>query len=193
MIFFIVIVIVSCIIIGTFNVALCFDLFNNSILLLIGLIILGVVIEYVIDMIVAGIVVATPKKWYNYERFKTFKWEKRFYNFLKIKSWKDKIPIGKGPLGNGFAKDKIKDSNDVEYLERFLMDNCRAEVMHIISFFLGFLLIFIFPLQYAFCISLPIALVNALLQLMPIFVQRYTRPKLVIAYIRAVRESNKKK
>ena len=51
----------------------------------------------------------------------------------------------------------------------------------------GFLLIFVFPLEYVWCFGFPIALVNAFLQLLPVFIQRYNRPKLLKLY-----EYNKK-
>ena len=141
------------------------------------LVVLGVVIEFTIDLIISGIVVVIPKKVFGGFN-KVYKWERKFYDSLKIKKWKDLIPVGKGPIGIGISKKNLDNTQDISFLNRFIDDCFKAEVMHFFSMFFGFVLIFIFPIRYALIVSLPIVLVNVFLQILPFFVQRYNLPKL---------------
>lgn len=147
--------------------------------------IISIIIVYLIDLVVSAIVMFLPKKIFNAKNktFKVFPWEKNFYEKLKIRAWKDLIPIGKGPLGLGLRKDRLIEKNNLDYLNRFLTESCRAETMHFYSIFLGFLVVFLSKGYLS--ITLPVALVNAFLQILPFMVQRYLRPKLLKALIRA--------
>ena len=58
-----------------------------------------------------------------------------------------------------------------------------AEIMHLVSAFLGFLVVFI-NLKLWLIVGLPLAIFNLILQIMPVMVQRYNRPKLMLAYRR---------
>ena len=137
------------------------------------------VLDFIIDAIVAFVIHKLPKKWFNpYNRFfRVFGFERGFYERIGIKKWKDKIPE-MGQLCN-FKKDKIASVNDNGYLFKFLEETCYAEVLHFLSAVLGFLVILIFPSRLASAYTLPVAAVNCFLQILPIFIQRYTRPKLI--------------
>lgn len=104
--------------------------------------------------------------------------EREFYKKIGVRKWKDAIPETGKYLCN-FAKDKVDDPNNNEYLIKFLRETCYAGVMHIISVFAGFFILF---LPYRLTIALPIACVNALLQLPPFLVQRFNRPRLIFLY-----------
>lgn len=186
MILYLIIIFVSALLIMGFNL-----IFSN--ITLKGVVfatLLAIVFAYVIDFIISGIVMILPKKMFNPQNkvFKVFSWEKKFYEKLKIKAWKDLIPIGKGPLGLGLRKDVLQDKNNLVYLEKFLLESCKAETMHFYSIFFGFLIIPIFKINHL-GISIPVASVNAILQLLPFMVQRYTRPKLLKAQQRAIKNS----
>ncbi|MBO4936760.1 MAG: hypothetical protein J6C90_00355, partial [Clostridia bacterium] len=60
------------------------------------------------------------------------------------------------------------------------IESCRAETMHLLSSVFGFCVILLFPIKYLFMISLPVAIVNFIMQILPVMVQRYTRPKLLV-------------
>ena len=180
MILYICIIAISMVLICFFNSifhSICFV--EHGLLNLILIVGLAVVIEFLIDLIISGLVSIFPAK--TYVGFKKkYKWEKKFYEKLGVKVWKDYVPIGKGPLLIGMDKSKIEKPNDINFLHK-LMDEClRAEVMHFLSMFLGFFLILIFPIKYALIISLPVAIVNMFLQLLPFIVQRYNLPKLEV-------------
>lgn len=111
--------------------------------------------------------------------------ERKIYVKLGIRRWKDKIPETGGLLV-GFSKKTVADRKNNEYILAFLKETCYAELMHTLSIPLGFLTLLLafawtsFP--FLFYIGLPVACVNAVLQLLPIFVQRYVRPFLLSTY-----------
>ena len=73
----------------------------------------------------------------------------------------------------------------------FIHETALAELMHLISILTAPLILVIMPLKYLLYISLPIMIVNIFLQIMPIIVQRYTRPKLVAGYKRLLRNEER--
>ena len=129
-----------------------------------------------------------PGKWFNHKKaaFTVGAGEKNFYETIKIRKWKDKIPETGGLLV-GFSKSAVADRHDNTYLLKFLKETCYAELMHIISIPCGFLVLLLtlawdsIP-HFIAWFGLPVAIVNAVLQLLPIFVQRYVRPFLLSAY-----------
>ena len=150
---------------------------------------LAVLLVILIDAVVATICRLLPQSCAD-ERKKIYAvsaGEKKFYEKLKIRLWKDKIP----EIGHftGFRKNKITDPKSVEYLNRFLLEACYGELGHFFSVFFGFLLLLLFPLTNVwFAISIPVCIVNALLNLPSLFVLRYNSYKL-----RILRNSNLKK
>ena len=142
---------------------------------------LAVVIVMLIDGLTATVCRLLPAKCANADKkiFIVSAKEKKFYEKLKIRKWKDKIPeIGQF---TGFRKNKIADPKSVEYLDRFLLEICYGELGHIASVFTSFLLVlffFITPLWIA--IALPVAVVSALMNLPSLFILRYNSYKLRI-------------
>lgn len=120
-------------------------------------------------------------------RYKVSSKENKFYNKLKIKKWKDKIPeLGKL---SGFAKTEIAEPNNPQYIFKFLTENCIAEALHFYSIVAGLLVFVFLPREYVFTIGLPIFFLNMLLHIMPIFVQRYLRPKFLKIYNRLISQN----
>ena len=145
---------------------------------------LSAVAVFAIDAAVAEIVRLLPKKLYHpfRKRFRVFRFEKRLYKKLGIDFWKDKIPETGGLLVH-FPKNHVADLHDNAYLFRFMEETCYAEVMHLWSIPCGYLAVFLCPLRYAVCFGIPVATVNAVLQFLPILVQRYVRPQLMRVYL----------
>jgi glycosyl-4,4'-diaponeurosporenoate acyltransferase len=147
-------------------------------------------IAFLIDTVVALIVrYLLPKRWMDGRlRFwRVHKSERAIYVHLGIRRWKDKIPETGGMLV-GFSKKHIAEPKNPEYLLKFLSETCYAECMHFISVFAGFAVI---PLSFSALLpfpehllyfGLPVAVINAILQILPILVQRYVRPFLLHAY-----------
>lgn len=115
---------------------------------------------------------ALPMSWFSPGKkiFQVSKKEKKFYQSIKIKSWKDKIP----ELGGftSFHKNELSSSNDIEYLKRFIIESNYGVIIHIENALLGFL-IFLIPMCSTPSIWIPIFAVNFVLSMLPVFVLRY--------------------
>lgn len=170
---------------------------NLSYVSALGYTYLATVIVMVIDGIVAGIARSMPKKFANdnLKFYKVSAKEKNFYEKLKIRRWKDKIP----EIGHmtGFRKNKIEDPNNIEYIDRFLLEICYGEIGHTLSVFTSYLLLFFFFIHETFIfIALPVAFVSSVLNILPILVLRYNFYKLklvktVLLKKQALKEKNK--
>lgn len=156
-----------------------------------GLSILSVVL---IDGLLALIIHHLPSKWFNYQfkRFHIFKFERRFYDKIKIKKWKDHIPE-LGGLAD-FRKNKVSDPTNNEYVEKFLTECCYGEVIHFMSIFLGFLVILYWPRGW-YIIGLHVGIANGIINLLSFMILRYNRPKLMVLHERNRRNQlrNKRK
>lgn len=173
--------------IGMFLVALLNIIFYSEILswhyILIATIIFTV-LSLIIDGLVAFIIRRLPSKYFTGEQkiFNVSKKELRFYDKIGIKKWKEKIP----ELGGftSFHKNKISDPHNNEYLERFILEACYGILIHFVSFFTSFLIIlldykmFIGESYIGLTIGLPVALINAVLIVLPTFILRYNLPRL---------------
>ncbi len=150
-------------------------------------VLIAVIISTIVEILISGVIATLirkflPEKWFGVDKtyLMASKREQKIYEKLKIKVWKDKIL----ELGcfTGFNKNKIKEPNSVEYVERFIIEANYGEVIHFISCFLGFLVIFIYPLKYWYMFGLPVAIVGLILNLMPTLSLRYNLSKLHVLY-----------
>ncbi len=193
MILFPVMILIAWIIIIVLNILISMPIYNFSVWYIILAVVGSTVAVIAIDGITSGIVRLLPQKWFNplSKRFKVFQWEKPFYEAIGIKKWKDLVP----ELGQftNFRKNKIADPYSPEYVYRYLLELVYGEVGHIASYFTGFLIIFIFPLQYALCFGVPVAIVNLIMIAMPVMILRYNYPKLVALYRLNLKKSQKEK
>lgn len=141
----------------------------------------GTLFLVIVNICCAIIAQLVPKKFINpyYWGYRVFKNERRFYEFLGIKKWKDKVP----ELG-GFFKHFSKahfEKNTPEYVYHFIMETIRGEMAHTWAVVFGVLVFFALPtfvLNFAF----PLFLINAIINLPPAMIQRYNRPKLCKIY-----------
>lgn len=143
-----------------------------------------------VDGVFAFIIRRLPSKAFGHERkfFNVSLREKNFYEKrLGIKKWKDKIP----ELGGftNFSKGSIDKPRDNEYLARYLLEADYGQIIHLITAFTGFLIIFICPLEMWYCFALPVAAINAILNIMPFFVLRYNSYKLKILFRKNERQT----
>ena len=147
------------------------------------------VVVMLVDALTATVCRLLPKKCADPEKkiFIVSANEKKFYERLKIRKWKDKVPeIGQF---TGFRKNKIVDPKSVEYLDRFLLEACYGEIGHIVSCITSYLILLLFPLYDLWlAVAIPVATVSLLLNLPSLFILRYNSYKL-----RVLRNSNLKK
>ena len=148
--------------------------------------------QFAIDGIFALLVERLPNKWFdiNKKNFQVSQKERGFYDFLKIRKWKDKV-WELGGMG-GFRKNKLADPGSPEYIESFIIHSNKGIVDHWIGCFAGFLCVLIIPFEYALSIAVPVACVNFILNLLPIFILRYNVPKLQIALKRLKKQTEMK-
>jgi hypothetical protein len=154
--------------------------------------VLGVVAIIAIDGIGAlAIRRLLPMSWFKPERrlFQVSKREHKFYNKIKIKSWKDKVP----ELGGftSFHKNELKSSSDSKYLERFIIETNYGVIIHLENAILGFLICLI-PWCSAPSIWIPIFAVHFVLSMLPVFILRYTDYTLIRLYNKQKKLEEKK-
>lgn len=167
---------------------------GQNFLLLFGLVALGVVFEILVDALVATIARLLPAKCADHTKkvFVVSAKEKKFYEKLKIRLWKDKIP----EIGHftGFRKNKLVDPQSVEYVDRFLLESCYGEIGHFFSLFLGFTLLLLYPLSDVwFALAIPVCIVNFFLNIPSILVLRYNSYKLVVLKKSLLKKQQRKK
>lgn len=132
------------------------------------------------SLLCAIVIRLLPKKWFNPDN-KVYnvseKERKRLLN-LGTKKWKDKIPE-LGQLVN-FKKDKLADSNNPEYVQKFLIETCYSETLHISCIVTALIAMCFMPFGCFWTISFPIAIVYSCYNIPSILIQRYNRPRLKV-------------
>ena len=142
--------------------------------------------------IVAIFMRVAPSKWWDAknEFFKIHPGATNFYSKIGIKKWKNKIPDWSA--SNGFPKGELK-STDPEYLERFIYETCYGEMLHFLSIFVPITALALFDISFWWYV-VPLLVLNALLQIPTIFIQRYNRVRLTrFLNAQAKRQENTKK
>jgi glycosyl-4,4'-diaponeurosporenoate acyltransferase len=118
--------------------------------------------------------------------FRLYRWERKgtvYRRYLKIHVWKDRLP----EAGEFFSLHPFNKSHlrrfDAEYLSRFMLETCRAELAHLLPF-----------LFYPLCLPWNpwpanlIMFIYAVLANLPfIIIQRYNRARLLALPIFATR------
>ena len=175
-------------IISAITTALISYFYSESILFVGLAMILGVIIAIIIDGLTAAVFRLLPIGFadFNKKFYIVSKKEYKIYNKLKIKAWKDKIP----EIGHftGFRKNKVDEPKNPEYIKRFLHEICYGETGHLGCMLTGFLVIFIpWFKPYWICIALVVGIVNAFLNMLPVFVLRYNSYSLLTIYKRLTR------
>ena len=154
-------------------------------------VVISTIYQVLIDGVFAFFCNHIPPKWVQNKRiFNVSKKEQKFYELLGVRAWKDKL-LELGGLG-GFSKAKIVNPDSPEYLERFLIESYKGQIDHLFGMFVGFTVIFIFPLKFAWFVGVPVAIVNLALNAMPIMILRYNTPRLKIMHKRALRKEELK-
>ena len=178
--FYILIVILAAVLVSVVNVIFFTSFLHMSAGIIILTTIIHILCVIAIDAIIAFIVRKLPEKFFNKDTglFKIYKWERKYYEKIGIKKWKDKIPEW-GKLTN-FSKSKLDNPNDNEYVNRFLLESRYGEMIHFLGMILGFLIIFLLHPKYCLNFAIPVALVNLFLNYPSYAILRYNRPKLLV-------------
>jgi hypothetical protein len=166
--------------------------FNYGVLWIIVAVIYSIIVEIAICGFCAAIIEVMPDRWFSNDKkiFQVSKKERRFYEKLHIKAWKDKV-FEFGTMGK-FRKNKLQDPNNSAYINKFIIESNKGIVIHFAGVVTGFLVMFFLPMKYALGIGLPVYLVGAFLSILPIMILRYNIPKLQAGYERAKRLESRK-
>ncbi len=143
-----------------------------------------------VDGLAAFLIRRLPEHRFDHKKrfFIVKKSEQRFYKFIGVKKWRGLvIELG---MFTSFSKSHFTAPNDPQYTARFLLESCYGVVIHIADIIVGFSVMAIYP-PMALRIGLPVAIVNAVLNLLPIFVLRYNTPKIKSIHERNLRRSSK--
>lgn len=111
--------------------------------------------------------------------------EIKFYRAIGLPAWKDRV-IELGALG-GFSKKKLVAPNDSGYIDRFIYELNKGMFMHAVAV-VGAFLIMAVPVPGLWSIRLPVALVGAFLNILPLMVLRYNKPRLLLVKKRLARQ-----
>jgi len=108
--------------------------------------------------------------------FRTRGWERegRLYRKLGIKWWKEILPDGAGVFQDGFRKKRMNGMGQL-YVKRFILETCRAELVHWVI--LGLVPLFFIwnPVEVAVWM-IPFGL---LINIPCVLTQRFNRPRLM--------------
>ncbi len=192
MVLYLSIVLVAMTIIVVCNITLNPMMIGASPLWIVVMVVLTVAVEVVINLIAEGIIHIMPNKWFDVNsRFHVGKGERKFYEKLGIKKWKEKV-WELGAVG-GFSKKVIVDPNSSAYLNRYVVECNKGFVGHILILPMSFLILLFPEPKYWLWIGLPVAVVSVFLNILPAMILRYNLPKLEVAYKRALSKEKMKK
>ena len=191
MVLYLSIISISAIILCAFDIPFALGLLQCDWWFVIVAVLIGIAYEITIDAIFFIFIEKSPNKWYSPDKkfFEVGKTERKFLEKTKIKKWKDYI-WELGGLG-GFSKRKIADPKSLEYIETFLIEINKGVVIHWAGIFVGFTLLLVFPFRYILPITLPIAIVNMVLNIFPILALRYNYPKMMTIRKKLLRDKAK--
>ena len=193
--YYIIAILVCMALIFVFNVAFVTPLPTISNVDMLMFLVIGVAVAFAADALVALVTrYALPKRYFDptSKKYRVFKWEKKLYKRIGIRKWKDKIPETGGLLV-GFSKSKATDLKNNEYVFKFMEETCYAEVMHVWSIPFGFITLILCPAPLRLTVALPVATVNAVLQVLPVMVQRFVRPQLMRVYLGNIKRQQRNK
>lgn len=135
-------------------------------------------LQFALDGLIAIVINKMPDKWFaiDIKLYSISETERYFYKKLNVRNWKDKV-WELGGLG-GFSKKELKEPNDPKYIEKFIIECNKGVLTHVLSCPIGFLAMLTLPDICSVTISLPVAIVNLFLNILPTIVLRYNTPLL---------------
>ncbi len=152
--------------------------------------VLGVIAVIAVDGLFAFIVRRMPERWFAPEArlFSVSDREKRFYRRTRINTWKQYVP--EWGCFTGFHKDRVRDPSSSAYIGRFLLESNYGVMGHLVGVFAGFAILLL-PFLAPLTMALPIAVINAILNLLPTAILRANTPGLRAMYRRCLKREAK--
>ena len=190
---YLIVILGAMVVISIVNVIIDQFLFNLGL----WYILLAVVINTVAVIAISGVFAfiirhMLPERWFSVDKkfFFVSKKESQFYEKLGIKKWKDKVlELG---FFTGFSKSSMSDTNNNEFVKRFILENNYGMVVHFVGMVVSFSIIFIYPLRLWWMFGLPVSLVSVFLHFLPFCILRYNNYKLLRLYQLNLRKEQRK-
>ena len=114
--------------------------------------------------------------------------EQRFYRAIKLQSWKKIVP----DFGRfvGFQKNmQDKDIHNSEFYKRFIYETVNASFLHGVDILLAPLFFLFLHREFYLTIGLTCLAIVFILNILPVMVQRYNRPRLIKMYLLTKRQT----
>lgn len=136
-------------------------------------------LQFAFDGSIAIIINKLPDGWFGVDNplYKVSKPERELYKRLRVREWKDKV-WELGGLG-GFSKKELKEPDNLEYIEKFIIECNKGVLTHRLSYPVGFLAMLTLPNLCFLTVALPVAIVNLFLNILPTLALRYNTPMLI--------------
>lgn len=146
------------------------NLYDSGLIEALAITFLTITFHFVMRLIV-GFVVSLFKKSINpnrkYYELKNF--EKKLYDFLKVKKWKNKI----------FTYNPAEFDIEKNTMEQIAVNMCNSEKVHMVIFFLSYIpLLFIIPFGQPIVFVIT-SILSSIFDLGFVIVQRYNRPRVI--------------
>ena len=135
-------------------------------------------LQFALDGALAILIKKLPDGWFGVENplYRVSDREKLLYKKLKVRRWKDKV-WELGGVG-GFSKKNLKEPENADYIEQFIIECNKGVLIHRLSYPIGFLAMLTLRGVCAFTVALPVAVVNLFLNVLPTLALRYNTPML---------------
>jgi hypothetical protein len=148
-------------------------------------------LQFILDGTIAIVINKMPDDRFgvNNRHYDVTQKERDLYKKLRVRLWKDKI-WELGGLG-GFSKKRLKEPDNPEYIEKFIIECNKGVLTHRLSYPIGFVAMMTLPNALAFTIALPVAIVNIFLNVLPTIALRYNTPMLKAVLKRMEKKSEK--
>ncbi len=136
-----------------------------------------------------------PRNWIDHNSFPycpcSFEHNGAIYDRLRVKMWKDKWPNASlllHRLCRRIPQKSVTTTASRQFMT-LLKESCVAESTHCVAAVFGFLYTVHMPSRWGISLSL----LNCLVNIPPIIIQRYNRPRYIKAYESSLRRENRQK
>lgn len=148
-------------------------------------------LQFALDGTLATLIKILPDRWFGVDNplYRVSDRERKWYKRLKVRSWKDKV----WELGGagGFSKKYLKEPENADYIEKFIIECNKGVLIHRLSYPIGFLAMLTLDGVCSFTVALPVAVVNLFLNVLPTLALRYNTPMLG-AHLKRLRRKESK-
>lgn len=126
----------------------------------------------------------------NNKFFQIPKWEQRFYERIKVEKWKKLIPDF-GKMVKFKKKIDFSQAKNAAFYHRFIYENINASILHFVDILLTPIFFVFLHKEFYITIGICGMLMIFILNIMPVMLQRYLRPRFIRIYNRLKAQEEK--